>query len=466
MKNILKDIRTYFIALLVISVVWFIGQLILYPVLPTKYFILMTIVLLVIAGLLTLTQYKIKNKITRILGKVFIVLLSLILILVNFTYLKTVDLFGNIVSTEDTDVVSVIVRDDSTYQYIEDLKGKTYSTIDTRNQYVDQTLDNIKEENKEEDMNLKYYSGVEKLVNALYDENVDCIVINESYRAVIEDTYNTFTDDTRVIYSKSYTIQEEVIEEKKVDVTKDTFSLYVSGIDTYGSISTKSRSDVNMIVTVNPTTKNILLTSIPRDYYIPFQVLNGEKDKLTHSGLYGVNETKTNVGNYFGIEIPYYVRVNFTSLIDIVDAIGGIEVDNPRAFQDFKKGTIHLNGEQALRFSRDRYSFSAGDRERGRNQMRVITGIINKVVSPAIINNYMNLLDSLGSSFQTNLTEDEMLSLIRMQINDMSSWTITTQSVDGSGASLYSPIYGSKLYMMIPNGDSVNDAQMSILSLY
>ena len=206
MKNILKDIRTYFIALLVISVVWFIGQLILYPVLPTKYFILMTIVLLVIAGLLTLTQYKIKNKITRILGKVFIVLLSLILILVNFTYLKTVDLFGNIVSTEDTDVVSVIVRDDSTYQYIEDLKGKTYSTIDTRNQYVDQTLDNIKEENKEEDMNLKYYSGVEKLVNALYDENVDCIVINESYRAVIEDTYNTFTDDTRVIYSKSYTI--------------------------------------------------------------------------------------------------------------------------------------------------------------------------------------------------------------------------------------------------------------------
>ena len=432
MKNILKDIRTYFIALLVISVVWFIGQLILYPVLPTKYFILMTIVLLVIAGLLTLTQYKIKNKITRILGKVFIVLLSLILILVNFTYLKTVDLFGNIVSTEDTDVVSVIVRDDSTYQYIEDLKGKTYSTIDTRNQYVDQTLDNIKEENKEEDMNLKYYSGVEKLVNALYDENVDCIVINESYRAVIEDTYNTFTDDTRVIYSKSYTIQEEVVEQKKIDVTKDTFSLYVSGIDTYGSISTQSRSDVNMIVTINPTTKNILLTSIPRDYYIPFQVLNGEKDKLTHSGLYGVNETKTNVGNYFGIEIPYYVRVNFTSLIDIVDAIGGIEVDNPRAFQDFKKGTIHLNGEQALRFSRDRYSFSAGDRERGRNQMRVITGIINKVVSPAIINNYMSLLDSLGSSFQTNLTEDEMLSLIRMQINDMSSWTITTQNVDGS----------------------------------
>ena len=160
------------------------------------------------------------------------------------------------------------------------------------------------------------------MVNALYDKQIDAMIINESYRSTIEESYETFTDDTRVIYSKTY--QTKVDDTTDKDVTQDTFSVFISGIDTYGSISTKSRSDVNMIVTVNPQTKNILLTSIPRDYYVPFEVLNGSRDKLTHSGLYGVNETKNNVANYFGIDIDYYVRVNFTSVVDIVDAIGGI----------------------------------------------------------------------------------------------------------------------------------------------
>jgi len=221
-----------------------------------------------------------------------------------------------------------------------------------------------------------------------------------------------------------------------------------------------------MIVTINPTTKQILMTSIPRDYYIPFNVLDGSRDKLTHSGLYSVSETVTNVENYFDIDIDYYVRVNFTSLVDIVDAIGGIEVDNPTAFGDFAEGTIHLDGEEALAFSRERYAFASGDRERGKNQMRVLTGIINKITSVSVLSNYADLLDSLESSFQTSLSEDEMLSLIRMQLDDMASWSIETISVDGTGDTLYSPIYGSNLYMMIPDDNTVATAKEKIMALY
>ncbi len=464
LKALFKDKRIYFMLLLMIAIVWFFYEMIKYQVLPTKMLIVVVALLLVIAVLLALSQYKAKNNKIRLTGKVFIVLISIILLLVNVFYSRTVDLFSSLQASEDADIVSVVVKVGSSYQYIEDLKGKTYSALENTDDYVNQTIDEIADLN-DEDMNIKYYAGVDYIVDALYNEDVDCIIMNEAYRSIIEDSYETFTDDTRVIYSKTFTVAVEDTASDK-DVTKDTFSIYISGIDTYGTISTKSRSDVNMIVTVNPTTKQILMTSIPRDYYIPFNVLNGYRDKLTHSGLYGVNETVTNVSNYFDVDIDYYVRVNFTSLVDIVDAIGGIEADNPTAFGDFAEGTIHLDGEEALAFSRERYAFASGDRERGRNQMRVLTGIINKITSVSVLSNYADLLDSLESSFQTSLSEDDMLSLIRMQLNDMASWSIETISVDGTGSSLYSPIYGSNLYMMVPDDNTVATAKEKIMALY
>ena len=363
----------------------------------------------------------------------------------------------------ETDSVSIIVKANSTYQYTQDLKGKVYSTLATDDKSVDKTIEKLQTENNE-NIQPKVYSGVLTLVNALYNNDVDCIIINESYRAMIEEDFPNFSSDTRVIYSKQYVT--EINSPENSDITRNTFNVYVSGIDTYGSITTKSRSDVNMIMTVNPTTKTVLLTSIPRDYYIPFNVLGGQRDKLTHSGLYGVNETMQNVASYFGIDIDYFIRVNFDSLIDIVDSLGGIEVYNPQAFKNFEVGKITLNGEEALAFSRERYSFEDGDKERGRNQMRVITGIINKVLSPAIISNYSELMDKLHVSFQTNMADEQIISLVRMQLDDMSPWTIQQQSVNGNGQTLYSPIYGSDLYMMVPDDKSVENAKVKINELY
>ena len=463
MNKIFKDIRTYFMIILIIVILWLGYQLIKYPILSTKYIIIFMIVNIVIMLLFILSQYKAKNKKIRLTGKILIIIFCLLLIPLNYTFSKTMNALAKTETHVETDSVSIIVKANSTYQYTQDLKGKVYSTLATDDKSVDKTIEKLQTENNE-NIQPKVYSGVLTLVNALYNNDVDCIIINESYRAMIEEDFPNFSSDTRVIYSKQYVT--EINSPENSDITRNTFNVYVSGIDTYGSITTKSRSDVNMIMTVNPTTKTILLTSIPRDYYIPFNVLGGQRDKLTHSGLYGVNETMQNVASYFGIDIDYFIRVNFDSLIDIVDSLGGIEVYNPQAFKNFEVGKITLNGEKALAFSRERYSFEDGDKERGRNQMRVITGIINKVLSPAIISNYSELMDKLHVSFQTNMSDEQIISLVRMQLDDMSPWTIQQQSVNGNGQTLYSPIYGSDLYMMVPDDKSVENAKVKINELY
>ena len=463
MNKIFKDIRTYFMIILIIVILWLGYQLIKYPILSTKYIIIFMIVNIVIMLLFILSQYKAKNKKIRLTGKILIIIFCLLLIPLNYTFSKTMNALAKTETHVETDSVSIIVKANSTYQYTQDLKGKVYSTLATDDKSVEKTIEKLQTENNE-NIQPKVYSGVLTLVNALYNNDVDCIIINESYRAMIEEDFPNFSSDTRVIYSKQYVT--EINSPENSDITRNTFNVYVSGIDTYGSITTKSRSDVNMIMTVNPTTKTILLTSIPRDYYIPFNVLGGQRDKLTHSGLYGVNETMQNVASYFGIDIDYFIRVNFDSLIDIVDSLGGIEVYNPQAFKNFEVGKITLNGEEALAFSRERYSFEDGDKERGRNQMRVITGIINKVLSPAIISNYSELMDKLHVSFQTNMADEQIISLVRMQLDDMSPWTIQQQSVNGNGQTLYSPIYGSDLYMMVPDDKSVENAKVKINELY
>lgn len=463
MNKIFKDIRTYFMIILIIVILWLGYQLIKYPILSTKYIIIFMIVNIVIMLLFILSQYKAKNKKIRLTGKILIIIFCLLLIPLNYTFSKTMNALAKTETHVETDSVSIIVKANSTYQYTQDLKGKVYSTLATDDKSVDKTIEKLQTENNE-NIQPKVYSGVLTLVNALYNNDVDCIIINESYRAMIEEDFPNFSSDTRVIYSKQYVT--EINSPENSDITRNTFNVYVSGIDTYGSITTKSRSDVNMIMTVNPTTKTVLLTSIPRDYYIPFNVLGGQRDKLTHSGLYGVNETMQNVASYFGIDIDYFIRVNFDSLIDIVDSLGGIEVYNTQAFKNFEVGKITLNGEEALAFSRERYSFEDGDKERGRNQMRVITGIINKVLSPGIISNYSELMDKLHVSFQTNMADEQIISLVRMQLDDMSPWTIQQQSVNGNGQTLYSPIYGSDLYMMVPDDKSVENAKVKINELY
>ena len=256
--------------------------------------------------------------------------------------------------------------------------------------------------------------------------------------------------------------------EANLDVTTDAFNIYVSGIDTEGSITNVSRSDVNMIMTVNPSTRKILLTSIPRDYHVVLSSF-GAYDKLTHSGIYGIDETTSTVGDLLDIKIHHYVKVNFTTVRKLVDALGGIEVISEYDFTagpgyHYNQGSNYLNGDEALYFARERYSFASGDNQRVKNQQAVISGILNKVTSsPAILTQYSSILAALEDNLAISLPQKEMSALVKMQLEDMRGWDIETISLTGSGASAetYS-MPGMLLYVMEPNQASVDAAKAAI----
>lgn len=420
---------------------------------------------LLLVFLLILLRLKQNKKKKHIPSKIISCLLSILMLVGCFFIYRTDSALSKILGLDyQTHSVLVYVLKDSTVQNIKDLKDQDFGVVSKLDK--DNTEKALEQINKAmgSEANLVNYDSFQDLIDALYDEEVDAMIMNEAFSAIALEYQETFQDDTRVVFSSEI---NELVQGKDhdVDVTKDTFTVYISGIDTYGPVSTVSRSDVNMLMTINPRTRQILLTNIPRDYYVTLHSY-GALDKLTHAGIYGVSESMATLEDLLSIDIDYYLRVNFSSVVDIVDALGGITVNNPRAFLDFPAGDITLNGEEALRFSRERYSFSAGDRERGRNQQRVIEGIIDKVLSPSIISNYTSILDAVSDSFQTSVSNSEVSSLVKMQFANGGSWDIQMYSLDGTGASEVTYSYGSTpLYVMVPDETTVSQATEYIMTM-
>lgn len=464
-KPIYKTAVFYFVLVYALLTVGMIIQLFTVNVLPTKYVVIASVILLLLLlGMYFLQMGKRVNKINRVLGKILIVILSVFLGLGNWMLLKTGTAFTRMTGdNSETTVISVVVMKENEAETIEDVKNGKFGITETGDQEILQKGINDVEKEAGQSITTISYQSYKEIGDDLYDGNVDAIIMDEATRSLFEDNHPKFDSETKVIKSYEYETESKDIS-KNVNVTEEPFNVYISGIDTYGTISTVSRSDVNMIATVNPNTHQILLTSIPRDYYVPQPCQSNQKDKLTHTGIYGIDCTVETVENYFDIDINYYVRVNFSSVVDIVDALGGITVENPVEFTSFDgtyfpAGSIELDGSQALSFSRERKSLGGGDRDRGKNQMRVITGIINKAISPAIITRYTSILDAVSGSFQTNMSNSEMTSLIKMQINNMSGWDIEQVSVNGTGnPSAWSPANGFNSWVMEPNVETVQKA--------
>lgn len=287
---------------------------------------------------------------------------------------------------------------------------------------------------------------------------------------MLGDEIKNFKESTKILYTIKHEIQTNTKAEdanSKYNIKSGKFNVYISGIDTSGNISNVSRSDANILMSINTNTHEALLTSIPRDYYVTLHSY-GAKDKLTHSGIYGVNETVKTAEDLLDTDINYYVRVNFTTVIKLVDKLGGIDVYSDYNFSrngyNFKKGYNHINGDAALVFSRERYSFAGGDNQRVKNQQHVIEAVMKKVLnSTTLLTKYTDILDSLKGSFQTNIAQDDISSLVKDQINNMSSWTIKSNSLTGTGASSSTYSMGStKLYVMVPNSTSVTSAKEKI----
>lgn len=399
-----------------------------------------------------------------IISLIIVLFVSGIYIYVTNYALATISFLGDVFQeTKETDEYYIVVRKDSSYANIEDIKDN--------NVYFFQVLDDVKSEvTKKVSVTLVNQENLLDLGNKLIDKDVDVILTSATQYSMLGDEIKNFRESTKILYTIKHEIQTNTKAEEtnsKYNIKSGKFNVYISGIDTSGNISNVSRSDANILMSVNTNTHEVLLTSIPRDYYVTLHSY-GAKDKLTHSGIYGVNETVKTVEDLLDTDINYYVRVNFTTVIKLVDKLGGIDVYSDYNFSrdgyNFKKGYNHVNGAAALVFSRERYSFASGDNQRVKNQQHVIEAIMKKVLnSTTLLTRYTDILDSLKGSFQTNIAQEDISALVKDQINNMSSWTIKSNSLTGTGASSSTYSMGStKLYVMVPNSTSVTSAKEKI----
>ena len=260
-------------------------------------------------------------------------------------------------------------------------------------------------------------------------------------------------------------------------ITKEPFVVYLSGVDTRGDLTDKARSDVNIIAAVNPVTKQVVLINTPRDYYVDLAGTNS-KDKLTHAGLYGVQTSMDTLGNLYGVDVQHYIRINFAGFINVIDALGGVDVYSDQAFTSvgspgyydpttFVEGWNHLDGKAALAFARERHAFKTGDVQRGINQMKVIDAMLNKIKSPALLMGFTKILDAVSDSFVTSLSQNQISALVRIQLSDFAEWNIeryTVTGTSGSSTKCYSA-KGQKLYVMKPDEASVAKAKEMIAAV-
>lgn len=398
---------------------------------------------------------------------IIVLLVSGIYIYVTRYVLATSNFLGEVLKEfAETEDYYIVVRKESSYSKIEDIANKDV--------YMFKVADDVKSKiaNKVS-ITFNSKNNLTDIGNDLIQKNIDVILVSSTQYNMISEEIKDFKTDTKIIYTEKHELQTSTKTDNtasKYSIKSGKFNVYISGIDTSGNISNVSRSDANILATVNTETHEVLLTSIPRDYYVTLHSY-GAKDKLTHSGIYGINETIKTAEDILDTDINYYVRVNFTTVIKLVDKLGGIDVYSEYDFTSnaakafhYNKGYNHLNGEEALAFSRERYAFNSGDNQRVKNQQAVIEAVIKKVLnSTTLLTKYTDILEALKGSFQTNIAQDDISALVKDQINNMSSWSVKTNSLTGTGASSSTYSMGSTpLYVMVPSSTSVNDAKDKI----
>ena len=361
----------------------------------------------------------------------------------------------------------VVVNKDSKYNELKDLNNKSMAIFENQSDNYKKVLNEVEKNIKIKD---KKYNNINEIVRDLLDNKIDSLLINSSNKEILDENIATFKNNTRVIEEISIDVIKQNEEEYKNKY--GPFNILISGIDTNGPINRVSRSDVNIIMTVNPNTRDILLTSVQRDMEVHLHGIDGITDKLTHAGIYGIDMSRQTLEDFLDTKIPYYIRVNFDSVIKLVDTIGGVDIYNDVAFRGgtryFSKGNIHLNGEEALEYSRERKKMPSGDWTRGEHQKTIITAIINKVSSNKdLLTNYADILNNSKDIIQTNIPTEVIKKYVRDQIEDMNSWHIDSTYVKGDGA-VYQETYsapGMKLYVTKPNEASRKEASQQINNL-
>lgn len=433
-------------------------------ILPTKYLVLGYIVLILVIGILFYLIFRKKNIIVKVVSVILVGLLSSSFIYISSYFNNTNKFFESTHKSYDTLNYSVIVLKESNYKKISDLKDKNIAYID------DDYKNDIKNNFKKISYNEQLFTDLSVIADDLLNKNTDAIVLEESYLTLAYEEIKDFKDSVKVI--DTFSIKAKVHKENKDEKInfEEPFVLYISGIDQYGNVnSVRGRSDVNQLVVVNPKTHHILLVNTPRDYYVQLYNTTGLRDKLTHAGIYGIDKSIKTLEKFYDIDINYYLRVNFNSLIKVVDVIGGIDIYSDKSFVahtnksvKVKEGWNSFNGTQALAYSRERYAYITGDHHRGANQQQVIEAIINKVTqSSVLISKYNSILNALDGTFQTDMSTNMITSFIKYQLDNMPKWEVESIAVTGYNSSNYTYSMGMryKLYVMEPDYNSVEKAK-------
>lgn len=387
--------------------------------------------------------------------------------------------------------VAVYVRKEDPAQELSDM-GKYVFAVIKDDPYISQAVESI-ETMLGSSIAKEPFDTITDMIDALYSGKTQAVILKKAYVDVLEDIegYEDFLEHAREVYSISVTRKpaddekntaesdtagkknrNETLEKGPVSVTSDPFLLYLSGLDTRKQKLATSRSDVNILAAVNPVTRQVLLVNTPRDYYVPNPAGDGALDKLTHCGIYGIECSVNALSELYDEEIDYYAQINFTGFETLIDAIGGVTVYSDKAFVIGKKYPIQvgnnlLDGQAALSFARERYSLAGGDNDRGKNQMKVIKAVIQKMSSGALLTSYSDILASLEGMFVTNMSADDISKLVKMQLAEMPEWDVLSYAVTGTGARkvTYS-MPGMSLYVMEPNEDTVEHATELIDKLF
>lgn len=448
-------------AALAISYVMAIYAIIRLQIIPAVYLWIAIPLASAIIALLCIPHFK---KVTSVAKNAVLIIASLLLIALN------VYIFSATSAT--TSFINSIQEDNNTYEEYsiiakkdQHIKLDSNATLRTSLLATDTNSQLVKAEvSKKTKADYKDYNELTSLTVGMNNKETDVAAIKSSYVQLLQENNPAFYQSIEIL--ATFTIKVKATNSVKTDITKP-FVLYISGIDTYGSIGSVSRSDVNILVAVNPKTHKILLVNTPRDYYVQLHGTTGARDKLTHAGIYGIDTSVTTLEDLYGIDINYYLRVNFASLTKLVDSLGGVNVLSDYTFNSahysFTTGYNQLDGKQALEFSRTRYAFVDGDRTRGENQQRVIEAIIRKLSRPEILINYQSTLASLKDVLQTNASPDTITALMNQQMNSMEDWQINSISVDGTGKSDVTYSMGNTpLYVMEPDLATLNAAKQKI----
>ena len=432
-------------------------------ILPGKYYYPMIGLLLIIGILFILSIFKSNKKFLLIISIISSIIISIISFL-GLIYLNSTNkLLDNISFIKEKSIYYIIVKKDSDYKKLSDLDNKNIAIIENSSSNYQKAL---KEINKKININTIKYKNINTIASDLVTGKVDSILLNSNSKRILDDMLKNFKNNTRVV-------DKVVIYVKRGKSTvinsNEPFNVLISGIDTAGDINSVSRSDVNIVMTVNPKNHEILLTNIQRDMQVQLHGTTGIKDKLTHAGIYGIDMSRQTIEDFLDTKIPYYIRVNFDSLVKVVDSIGDVDIDNDVAFKgytrNFEVGKLHLNGKEALEYARERKKMPSGDYTRGLHQEKIMEAIISKVTtSKKILNNYSKFTSVLDEFIQTNIPSSTIKFYVREQLDTMPKWNVISRAVESSGSALietYS-MPGMNLYVAFPDEKSVKTSSRII----